>query len=80
VVLGERTLVLWSIGGEVYATSHRCPHLGAPLVSGYLDGKVLICPWHGWAFDLSGAEEGPGLDIQRFEVRIEDGDVLVRLD
>ncbi len=34
------------------AVDDRCPHAGASLASGWLDGDQLVCPLHGWEFDL----------------------------
>jgi thiamine pyrophosphate-dependent acetolactate synthase large subunit-like protein/nitrite reductase/ring-hydroxylating ferredoxin subunit len=33
------------------AFDNRCPHQGGPLGEGQLDGKWLICPWHGYEYD-----------------------------
>jgi 3-phenylpropionate/trans-cinnamate dioxygenase ferredoxin subunit len=46
-----------------------------------MEGQVLRCPWHGWEFDL---QTGLGLydpykheRVATYEVRVEDGDVVV---
>jgi 3-phenylpropionate/trans-cinnamate dioxygenase ferredoxin subunit len=39
-------------GGSFYAASNRCPHMGAKLSHGKLDGTVVTCPRHGSQFDL----------------------------
>nr|WP_232220269.1 Rieske 2Fe-2S domain-containing protein [Legionella tunisiensis] len=31
-----------------------CPHRGAPLSAGKLNGEVLQCTYHGWRFNTSG--------------------------
>jgi phenylpropionate dioxygenase-like ring-hydroxylating dioxygenase large terminal subunit len=31
-----------------------CPHLGADLAMGHVDGDALVCPFHGWKFDTDG--------------------------
>ena len=33
------------------ALDNRCPHQGGPLGEGQLDGRWLICPWHGYEYD-----------------------------
>jgi nitrite reductase (NADH) small subunit len=49
---------------------------------------VLVCPWHGWSFDIQTGEgvfaEPRGADrpkfrykVRRYETRVEDGRVLV---
>jgi nitrite reductase/ring-hydroxylating ferredoxin subunit len=37
-------------GPRVY--SGLCPHLGGPLLKGRVKNGTLICPWHGYRFDL----------------------------
>ncbi len=52
-VIGETTVAVFnSRNGSVYATEPHCPHMGGPLVEGLLGGSTLICPFHGWKFDL----------------------------
>ena len=29
-----------------------CPHQGGPLAEGWLEGRLVTCPWHAWCFDL----------------------------
>ncbi len=33
--------------GNVYLLPSSCPHRGGPLRLGSLEGKTIICPWHG---------------------------------
>ena len=40
-------------GGRLFATSPRCPHEEGPLAEGWLEGDVVICPWHGYDFELT---------------------------
>ena len=42
--------------GEVFATSAQCPHRGGPLADGLVGGHSVICPMHGFAFDLRTGE------------------------
>ena len=37
---------------EVFAFSRHCPHEGADLAAGYLQGSHVYCPWHNLAIDL----------------------------
>jgi len=39
---------------KIIALQDRCPHRGAPLSAGKLDGDVLRCAYHGWRFNGSG--------------------------
>ncbi len=53
-VLGER-FVVWRDGDSVVAAPDRCPHREAPLSDGRIEHGCLVCPYHGWTFDSSGA-------------------------
>jgi len=41
-------------GGTAQVFDYRCPHRGAPLHLGWVEGDALRCLYHGWKFDCSG--------------------------
>ena len=43
--------VLFNIDGSVSAPDNSCPHNGASLASGQLEGRLLRCPAHGLRFE-----------------------------
>jgi nitrite reductase/ring-hydroxylating ferredoxin subunit len=58
--LGGREFVLAAQGLDLVAYPARCPHQLGPLVAGArLDGTV-VCPWHGYRFDLNTGENVSG--------------------
>lgn len=81
--LGER-LVLWRSGSTIHATSDRCPHRGASLAMGKVNGACVACPFHGFEFDGDGKcthipEYGPekkppaAMRVRSFPVREANG-------
>ena len=38
--------------GEVSVTDDACPHAGLPLSDGHVAEKCVVCPAHGWTFNL----------------------------
>ena len=50
--------------GDVFATSAECPHRGGPLADGLTGKHSVICPLHGFLFDLR-TGEAPGRDCAR---------------
>ena len=53
-LMGE-DLVLWRDStGAVHAAADRCPHRGAALSMGRVQGDTLECGYHGWRFDGRG--------------------------
>src|SRR4030042_6778852 len=52
VIIQERNILLARVGGKFYAAENVCPHMGAKLSQGKLEGTVVTCPRHGSQFDL----------------------------
>ena len=60
VTINGRALAVFNVGGTFYAIDDTCPHRGAPLWEGDLQGQEVTCPWHGARFDVtSGANLSP---------------------
>lgn len=56
LVIANEPLVLFRDGrGGVGALLDRCPHRGVALSLGRITDGTLECPFHGWRFDISGA-------------------------
>jgi nitrite reductase (NADH) small subunit len=52
VTLQGRNIAVFRQGDRVYAVGDSCPHMGASLSEGFIDGNAVVCPWHGWIFSL----------------------------
>lgn len=74
-----RVYALYNLDGSISAIDGICPHQGGPLADGEVCDGVVTCPWHGWQFDIRTGKALLGTKIQqeRFEVKVESGDVLV---
>lgn len=69
-------LALYRVGPSLVAVGDVCPHAGARLSAGALEGSVLTCPRHGSQFDVSTGERvrGPAdVGIRRYRVVEEAG-------
>lgn len=66
---------------DVVAVSRFCPHGGADLADGHLDGSNIVCPWHNLRFDrTSGASDCQALPALRLrQATIADGMIHVDL-
>ena len=50
-----RNLVLWrDTSNIVHAAPDRCPHREGVLSNGTVENGCLVCPYHGWTYDLRG--------------------------
>ena len=75
VMVEGRELAVFELDDGYAAVDGSCPHAGGPLCEGdVLDGKV-VCPWHGWSFDLAdgSCSVSPTASIQAYPVRNRDG-------
>ena len=54
-LLGEPLVVVRRSTHEVAVFFDECPHRGAPLSLGRLEGSELVCAYHGWRFGFDGA-------------------------
>ena len=81
VELGDRSLAVFNVDGQFYATDNSCLHQGGPLGEGDVDGTRVVCPWHGWSFDLVSGEcdLDPAMKLARYPVRVADGAIFVEL-
>lgn len=81
VTVGDQAVAVFLVDGEFIATQGICPHATGPLHEGEVDGRILTCPWHGWAFNLDSGEceDDPCLHLKRFPVKVEGDDILVGL-
>lgn len=79
VTCGRTRIAIFNIEGEFYACSDTCPHAGAPLHMGFVRNKQVICPWHGWTFDLTVGPEAPPDGVRRYRVQVEDDEVKLEL-
>ena len=67
--------------GTLYAASSMCPHEDVSLLGGKRKGTRVICPGHGYQFDLETGRcsHDRKLELRRYRVIIIDDDVYVDL-
>jgi nitrite reductase/ring-hydroxylating ferredoxin subunit len=82
--------------GELRAVRNWCPHKGAPICRGIVGGtwppsepgrlsferagEVLVCPWHGYEYDLNTGKEmfqPVPTRLRMYPVSVENGQVFV---
>lgn len=68
-------------GGRFYACGATCPHEDGPLAEGWLEGDVVVCPWHGFDFELvtGRCRVADDLAVPVYPARLIDGVVEVDL-
>jgi nitrite reductase/ring-hydroxylating ferredoxin subunit len=83
VVVDGRRFALYNVDGRVYASSNRCPHAGAPLSMGFLEGAEVTCPLHMWGFDVTTGEcltDPDWAPLEMVEARVEGEDIYLMIE
>jgi nitrite reductase/ring-hydroxylating ferredoxin subunit len=77
--VGERSVAVFNVSGQLYAIDDRCPHRGASLGRGTLHDSVVNCAMHGWSFDLRTGQcvDRSGYGLERFEVFVQAENIIL---
>ena len=69
----NKSLALFNVADQLYAIDDSCPHQGASLCGGKLEGKVIQCCAHGLRFDLASGYllNSTALKVTNYPVEIE---------
>jgi 3-phenylpropionate/trans-cinnamate dioxygenase ferredoxin subunit len=84
--VGERLILLARLNGRITAMDDSCNHAGCLLSGGWINDRkaAVVCPCHEYAFELGTGRNVtfPVLcdDQRAFEVRVEGGRVMIRID
>jgi len=78
------SIIVCRLEGAFYALRNVCPHAGKPLGEGERHGAVIVCPYHGHAYNLRTGRNADWPDdeppCRRYETTTADGRVYVNMD
>ena len=80
VPFGDEMVAIFKVGETYHAIADACPHMGASLASGPLEGTTVTCPWHAWRFCVTDGTwcDNPRIRIDTYDVRIVDDEIQIR--
>ena len=81
-LIDDVDIALFNIDGEVYALTNICPHQHTPKIfEGFLENNCIVCPSHGWKFDLKTGKKPSGSNgLETYKVELVDNDVYVKVN
>ncbi len=79
--VNETDLAVFKINGEIYAVGNVCPHQKtASMFEGEIENGFVICPFHGWKFNLkTGKTPTGGNGLKTYNIKVEKDFVYVRV-
>lgn len=80
--VNDTEIAVFKKNGEVYALNNICPHQHSALIyDGFLEEGCVVCPAHGWKFDLkTGKRPGGSRGIDSYDVKVSGKNVFVKID
>ena len=79
VRMGGEEMAVFKSDGRLYGIQNICPHEGGQLCNGWIDGGQVVCPLHGYKFDLkTGAcATDPKLKVKVFRLVVQGEQIAV---
>ena len=82
-VVGEQPIAVFRIQDDFFALRNECPHAGASLAHGYLEGDVVRCRIHHWGFCVRDGRyvdhDTPSYNAQSLPLRVVENEIQVAL-
>ena len=77
----SRPILLVRKDNQIFAVSNRCPHEGCTFEGGILRDYLIMCPCHGWKFDIRDGKytENEATILLTYRCRIQNGKVYVEI-
>lgn len=74
IFVNEQALGIFNVSGTFYALDNACPHGGASLSHGIIEGDVVQCRIHHWRFCIRNGiyldENKPRCNVRSYPIRI----------
>lgn len=76
-----RAVLVCNVDGEFYAFDDDCPHRGGSFADGTFDDTAIVCPLHGWKFDVTTGRgvDHPDAALRRYPVVVRGDELLIDL-
>jgi nitrite reductase/ring-hydroxylating ferredoxin subunit len=70
--VGKRMVAVFLKDARYFAIDDFCPHQGASLAEGYVEGCAVACPWHHWRFSIVDGSwlDNPKIAVETYRVRV----------
>jgi nitrite reductase (NADH) small subunit/3-phenylpropionate/trans-cinnamate dioxygenase ferredoxin subunit len=73
-IVAETMVAVFNVQGSFFALANECPHAGASLAYGIIEGDIVHCRIHHWRFSIRDGtyldENEPLYNAQSYPVRV----------
>ena len=80
-IINETEIAVFKSNGNIFALSNICPHQQTALIyDGIIEEGCVVCPAHGWMFDLrTGNKKSGSRGLDSYEVKVVDENIYVKV-
>jgi nitrite reductase/ring-hydroxylating ferredoxin subunit len=80
-IIDETEIAVFKSNGEIFALDNICPHQQTALIyDGTIEEGCVVCPAHGWKFDLrTGNKKSGSRGLDRYDVKVVDEYIYVKV-
>ena len=81
VTIGGKSVALFNVDGRIHAIDDTCPHAGASLGIGKLEGRIVTCRFHGMKIDVTNGcfPASSGFAVASYPVMVIAGTIRVAI-
>jgi len=80
MVFQGEVIALYRHSGILYAIDGICMHQGGPLARGRVFDGTVVCPWHGWQYELATGNHAPTCKPMLKTYKIQESDRGIEVD
>ena len=84
ILVNEVAVGIFNVSGTFFAIDDACPHAGASLSRGIVEGDVVRCRIHHWRFCIRNGiyldEIKPSCNVRDYPVRVVGDQIQIALD
>ena len=80
--IDDEDIALFKVDGKIYAATNICPHQQSAIIyDGFIEDCKVVCPAHGWEFDLkTGLMPSGGSKLRTFKTKVIGDEVYVKVE
>jgi nitrite reductase/ring-hydroxylating ferredoxin subunit len=81
VTVSGTEVAVFRVEGRFFAIDNKCLHRGGPLGEGELRDRTIVCPWHGWKYDVTtgSLETIPTLKVGTYNIVVEGPEIFIEI-
>jgi len=81
-IIDEAEIALVKTEGGIFALDNICPHQHAAIIyDGFVENGCIVCPAHGWEFDLmTGCKKTGSRGLKCYAVKVDNNYVFVKVE